>query len=80
MQNSGSYDQGSSEEWWRNYFHFLDRLWAARRLLTIWGRKKFGGQALAEERLEQLCDIDRLERIAERVFDATSWDDLLNTP
>lgn len=56
------------------------RLIAARSILKIWGRRKFGLDPTAEPRLKAITDIDRLEWIAERIFDATSWDDLLSTP
>jgi hypothetical protein len=52
----------------------------ASSMLLKQGRKKFGLDPTAEPRLKAITDIDRLERMAERIFDATSWDDLLSTP
>jgi hypothetical protein len=44
------------------------------------GRKRFGPPAAqAEAALKAVTDLDRLGRIAERIFDANSWDDLLAT-
>lgn len=52
-----------------------------RRQLLAMGRRKFGpapeGVAAA---LDAIADRDRLERMAERIFDAAGWDDLLATP
>lgn len=45
------------------------------------GTKKFGPpEPAAAERLAALMDVDHLDRMADRIFDATSWDDLLGTP
>jgi predicted transposase YdaD len=53
----------------------------ARRLLLLQGRKRFGAaSASAEAVLQGIADAARLERMAERIFDATGWDDLLATP
>ena len=52
----------------------------AQNLVLRQGTNKFGANATAEPRLRAIADIDHLERIADRVLDATSWDDLLGTP
>ena len=52
----------------------------ARRLISAMGGRKFGASAASEAALQEIADTERLERIAVRIFDATSWDDLLNTP
>jgi len=52
----------------------------ARRLLQVQGRRKFGASPDSEAALQGVADRERLERMAERIFDATSWADLLNTP
>ncbi len=45
------------------------------------GTKKFGPpDTAAAERLAAFDDVDHLDRIADRIFDAVSWDDLLGTP
>ena len=51
----------------------------ASRLLLAQGRKKFGSVPRAEATLQGITDSERLERIAERIFEATDWDDLLAT-
>jgi predicted transposase YdaD len=52
----------------------------ARRLLLIQGRKRFGAiSAMTEATLNAIDDAARLERMAERIFDASGWDDLLAT-
>lgn len=53
----------------------------ARRLLLVMGRKRLGPPPpAADATLQGITDAARLERIAERIFDATGWDDLLATP
>lgn len=53
----------------------------ARRLLLLMSRKRFGSApATAEATLQAIDDAARLERMAERIFEATGWDDLLATP
>jgi len=45
------------------------------------GIKKFGPPDTAvAERLAALADVEHLDRIADRIFDAVSWADLLGTP
>jgi hypothetical protein len=51
----------------------------AQHLLLRQGNKKFGPDPTAESRLRAVADIDRLERMADRMLDAASWDDLLGT-
>jgi hypothetical protein len=52
----------------------------ARSLILRQGKKRFGpASASVEAALQAVNDRDRLEQIAERVLDATSWDDLLAT-
>jgi predicted transposase YdaD len=52
----------------------------AQSLLLRQGTKRFGVEPAVEPRLRAVTDIERLERMADRIFDATSWDDLLATP
>lgn len=52
-----------------------------RKLIQRVGRQRFGApDAAAEDALAAIDDRDRLERIADRLFDAASWADLLATP
>ncbi len=52
----------------------------AQNLLLLQGRKRFGAAAPpTEAALRAIEDRPRLERMAERIFDATGWDDLLAT-
>jgi predicted transposase YdaD len=56
-------------------------LLAARRLLLRQGRKQFGPpDAGAQAALEAITDMDRLERMSERLLEVTTWPDLLATP
>jgi len=55
------------------------RIQEARSLLLLQARRRFGQQPAAEASLQQVADSDRLRRMAERIFDAVSWDDLLAT-
>ena len=52
----------------------------ARNAVLRLGKKRFGpAPAGVEAAIQAVTDRDRLEQIAERVLDATSWDDLLAT-
>ena len=52
-----------------------------RKILLRQGRRKFGPpDAAAEATVQGIADLDRLERMSDRLFDATSWPDLLATP
>ena len=56
----------------------LEELW---RVLILLGRKRFGVvPATVEAAIRGVADQARLERMAERIFDAANWDDLLATP
>ena len=58
----------------------LGRIQEAHSLLVRQGVRKFGEPAnTLREQFQAILDVDRLERIADRIFDATSWDDLLAT-
>ncbi len=53
----------------------------AKAAILRQGKKRLGGLGEANlERLSAITDIGRLDRILDRVPDATSWSDLLNTP
>jgi predicted transposase YdaD len=57
------------------------RLNEARRILLRQGRMKFGEpDAAVSATLEGIPDLDRLERMTDRILSATSWQDLLATP
>jgi len=50
------------------------------RILLALGRKRFGPvPETTEAALQAITDRERLERMAERIFDASGWDDLLAT-
>jgi hypothetical protein len=49
----------------------------ARRFLLRAGRKKFGEPGISlEAAIRYITDLDRLERLADGVDDASSWQDL----
>jgi predicted transposase YdaD len=53
----------------------------ARKLLLRMGRRKFGApEPATEAAVQAITDLDRLERMSDRMFDATSWPELLATP
>jgi predicted transposase YdaD len=57
------------------------RLAEARSLVLRLGTRRFGPpQVTAQAALAAVTDRERLERIAERIFEAANWDDLLATP
>ena len=52
-----------------------------RQTILTLGRRRFGDPAPAIiDRLEAVDTLERLDRITERILDATSWDDLLAPP
>jgi predicted transposase YdaD len=52
----------------------------AQKLLLRQGRHKFGApEPAVEAAVQAITDLDRLERMSDRMFDATSWQDLLAT-
>ena len=55
----------------------VEELW---RVLILLGRKRFGAvPATVEAAIRGIADQAQLERMAERIFDAANWDDLLAT-
>ncbi len=53
----------------------------SHRLILRLGRKPFGDPDVATQaRLTAITDLDRLERLAEAIFTANSWEELLATP
>jgi hypothetical protein len=56
-----------------------------RRVLLRWGQKRFGTPPVTVAQvLESLSDIDRMERMVDRMVDrvpeVSSWQELLDTP
>ena len=57
------------------------RLEESHRLLLRQGSKRFGAaEATAETALRAIDDLDRLERMADAVLTAASWQEFLATP
>ena len=44
------------------------------------GTQRFGTPAAAAARLEAIDDLERLDRMRDRLLDAPDWNDLLATP
>ncbi len=40
-------------------------------------KHRFGGSASHEDKISQIEDVKRLDRMLEKLFDVTSWDALL---
>jgi hypothetical protein len=56
------------------------RLEEVRNLILRLGGKRFGpAPAGFEAAIRLISDLDRLERIADRIVDGASWDDLVAT-
>jgi hypothetical protein len=54
------------------------RLDQARRLLIRLGTHRLGApDAVTRFRLDQIGDLDTLERLSDALFTATTWDDIL---
>jgi len=60
----------------------VGRLKSLRETLLELGRQKLNKLATKKQRseLEAITDLPRLERMRDRLFNATSWTDLLSTP
>jgi hypothetical protein len=57
------------------------RILVLRKILSRQAIRKFGPPSEVErDELESNCDLELLRRMADRIFDATSWADLLSTP
>ncbi|MFO0823723.1 MAG: hypothetical protein U0792_11500 [Gemmataceae bacterium] len=57
------------------------RVAEAQALVLSLGAKRFGpAPAKFETALRAITDLERVERIANRLLDATDWNDLLATP
>lgn len=53
----------------------------AKRILLRMGGKRLGpADADTRAAIESIVDVDRLEQLAERLLDVSSWDELLATP
>jgi hypothetical protein len=53
----------------------------ARKVLLRLGQKRFGpASAEIEQTIQQIADLERLERLTDRLLDVASWDELLNAP
>ena len=53
----------------------------ARHILLRQGEKRFGPpDKAAVELLNEINDLDRLDRMADAIFSASSWPELLATP
>jgi hypothetical protein len=52
-----------------------------RKMLLRQGQKRFGAPSAAVRQvLESLSDLDRMERMADRVLEVANWQELLDTP
>ncbi|MBY0230616.1 MAG: hypothetical protein K2W96_15125 [Gemmataceae bacterium] len=52
-----------------------------KKSILKFGKRKLGeADEVVRARLEEIDDLERLDRIEDRVLDALSWDDLLSTP
>jgi hypothetical protein len=57
------------------------RLDEAKKILLRLGRQSFGVPSEAiKASLEAISDLERLERMSDRVLTAASWSELLDTP
>ena len=64
------------------YQYILDegRLEEAQKLLLRIGRKRLGSPGKAiEGRVKEITELERLERMSDRLLNASSWDDLIET-
>ncbi len=53
----------------------------AKKAVLVAGEKRLGApDASAKARLEAITDLERLDRMFHRAFDAAGWDEILDTP
>jgi hypothetical protein len=53
----------------------------ARKILLRQGHKRFGAPTAAEEAaFVAITDLDRLERLSDRLLEVANWQELLGTP
>jgi hypothetical protein len=78
--NSPRWGEGTSP--FLNIFRDEAGLVTLRKLILRLGRQRFGPHPTQKQRekLECMIDLDRMERIVDRLLSATSWSDLLATP
>lgn len=75
MQDSTAYDEILEEGELRG------ELKRSHRLLLRLGRKRFGNpDAATESELIAIKDLERLERLADAILTAETWQELLATP
>jgi hypothetical protein len=69
------------DNWFRDFLCKMEQMQAIHNILLLQGELRFGEPSQdVREWFWVIRDFDRLERITVRIFDATSWDDLLATP
>lgn len=79
MEASSTYQATINKGWAKGLSE--GRADAARQIVRRQGTKRFGEpSADAVARLDAITSPDHLDRLADRVLDATGWDDLLATP
>lgn len=65
------------------YLYILEQgeLKAVRKFLLRLGRKRFGeDDENVRTALEGITDLERLERLLERLLEVSTWQELLQTP
>lgn len=81
-------DDSSTAQWMRErglktFREAMEFSWGElltlRATLLRLGTKKFGPESTVDGRLNEITDFQRLRRMTDRIFDATSWDDLFAT-
>jgi predicted transposase YdaD len=79
MQESTAFDEIVEESERRG--ELRGEIKRSHRLLLRLGRNRFGSpDAAAEAQLTSIDDLDRLDRLADAIFTAASWQELLATP
>ena len=64
-----------------DYYHEEGEMDAVQRVLLRLGPRRFGQPDEATiAAVKEIRELDRLERLADAIFDASSWQELLATP
>jgi hypothetical protein len=71
----------TTAEWWNADGKLEGRAEQARKIILRLGSKWLGAaDTSATAQLDAIADVDRLERMLDRLDSASSWEDVLATP
>jgi hypothetical protein len=79
--SSGWYEASTTYQYILREGRAEGRVEEVRKILLRLGHQRFGAPPVAiRQTLESLSDLDRMERMADRLLEIASWQELLDTP